>query len=239
MPSVEEEDAKRPHRGAGIPGAGARAHRKSHRRVARHPGRSGERPSLRSWDADMRALRTGDGRPLPTHLVAELNRLRRAAVADLEMIRELDAVREAGSGSATHDSRKPNGQALCTIRGIGVNFASRPQRGGVLPDVRQQAANRQLSGSCPNALSERRHGSRSTHQSRRQQPSPQNASSNSPGFGFATSRKAAGGVVPGPCWLAFGVESAASQSSPWRAAVDRNLALRHAGPRTGGAIIAA
>src|SRR6202167_5027691 len=36
-----------------------------------------ERPSLRSWDADMRALGTGDGRPLPTHLVAELNRLRR------------------------------------------------------------------------------------------------------------------------------------------------------------------
>ena len=28
--------------GEGIPGAGARAHRKSHRRVARHPGRSGE-----------------------------------------------------------------------------------------------------------------------------------------------------------------------------------------------------
>ena len=28
--------------GAGIPGAGARAHRKSHRRVARRPGRSGE-----------------------------------------------------------------------------------------------------------------------------------------------------------------------------------------------------
>jgi hypothetical protein len=33
--------------------------------------------------------------------------------------------------------------------------------GSVLPDLRQQAANRQLSGSCPNAFSERRHGSRS------------------------------------------------------------------------------
>ena len=42
--------------GAGIPGAGARAQRKSHRRVARHPGRFGRGRSLRSWDANMGAL---------------------------------------------------------------------------------------------------------------------------------------------------------------------------------------
>src|ERR1700677_3945608 len=108
--------------GAGIPGAGARAQRKSHRRVARRPGVR-EKPSLRSWDADMRALRTGDGRPLPTHLVAELNRLRRRLSLTLEMIRELDAVREQAL-EAQHDSASRTVSALCTIRGIGVNFAS-------------------------------------------------------------------------------------------------------------------
>jgi hypothetical protein len=42
VPSVEEEDAEAAASGAGIPGAGARAQRKSHRRAARPPGRSGE-----------------------------------------------------------------------------------------------------------------------------------------------------------------------------------------------------
>jgi hypothetical protein len=82
-----------------------------------------ERPSLRSWDADMRSLRTGDGRPLPTHLVAELNRLRRRLSLTLEMIRELDAVREQAL-EAQHDPASRTVKALCTIRGIGVNFAS-------------------------------------------------------------------------------------------------------------------
>ena len=66
---------------------------------------------------------TGDGRPLPTHLVAELNRLRRRLSLTLEMIRELDAVREQAL-EAQHDSASRTVKALCTIRGIGVNFAS-------------------------------------------------------------------------------------------------------------------
>jgi transposase len=52
----------------------------------------------------MRALRTGDGHPLLTHLVAELNRLRRRLSLTLEMIRELDAVREQAL-EAQHDPR--------------------------------------------------------------------------------------------------------------------------------------
>jgi transposase len=71
----------------------------------------------------MRALGTGDGRPLPTHLVAELNRLRRRLSLTLEMIRELDAVREQAL-EAQHDSASRTVKALCTIGGIGVNFAS-------------------------------------------------------------------------------------------------------------------
>ena len=76
VPSVEEEDAKRPHREREFL---VQERVRSENRIAASLATQGvrERPSLRSWDADMRALGTGDGRPLPTHLVAELNRLRR------------------------------------------------------------------------------------------------------------------------------------------------------------------
>jgi len=122
VPSVEEEDAKRPHREREFL---VQERVRIENRIAALLATQGvrERPSLRSWDADMRALRTGDGRPLPTHLVAELNRLRRRLSLTLEMIRELDAVREQAL-EAQHDSASRTVKALCTIRGIGVNFAS-------------------------------------------------------------------------------------------------------------------
>src|SRR5580693_750055 len=76
MPSVEEEDAKRPHREREFL---VQERVRIENRIAALLATQGvrERPSLGSWDADMRALRTDDGRRLPTHLVAELNRLRR------------------------------------------------------------------------------------------------------------------------------------------------------------------
>src|SRR5262245_9480420 len=39
-----------------------------------------KRPSLRSWEHDLAVLRTGDGREMPRHLRAELDRLRRRLV---------------------------------------------------------------------------------------------------------------------------------------------------------------
>jgi transposase len=48
------------------------------------------RPSLRSWERDMADLETGDGRKLPRHLAAELNRLRRRLVLVRDLICELD-----------------------------------------------------------------------------------------------------------------------------------------------------
>ena len=122
VPSVEEEDAKRPHRERECL---VQERVRIENRIAALLATQGvrERPSLRSWDADMRALRTGDGRPLPTHLVAELNRLRRRLSLTLDMIRELDVVREQAL-EAQHDSASQTVKALCTIRGIGVNFAS-------------------------------------------------------------------------------------------------------------------
>jgi transposase len=48
-----------------------------------------KRPSLRSWDRDLENLRTGDGRPIPVHLRAELARLHRRLVMTIAMIREV------------------------------------------------------------------------------------------------------------------------------------------------------
>ena len=232
VPSVEEEDAKRPHREREFL---VQERVRIENRIAALLATQGvrERPSLRSWDADMRALRTGDGRPLPTHLVAELNRLRRRLSLTLEMIRELDAVREQAL-EAQHNSASRTVKALCTIRGIRRELRLRPDEGGVLPDLRQQAANRQLSGSCPNAFSERRHGSRSAHQSRRQQPSPQNARPTRLALASLPTREQPCGMVPGPCWLASGSNPPHHNRRLGAQALDRNLALRHAGPRTGG-----
>ena len=102
VPSVEEEDAEAAASGAEFL---VQERVRSENRIAASLATQGvrERPSLRSWDADMRALGTGDGRPLPTHLVAELNRLRRRLSLTLEMIRELDTVREQAL-EAQHDS---------------------------------------------------------------------------------------------------------------------------------------
>jgi transposase len=119
---VEEEDAKRPHREREFL---MQERIRIENRIVALLATQGvrKRPSLRSWDADMRALRTGDGRPLPTHLVTELNRLRRRLSLTLEMTRELDAEREQALGEQ-HDAASRTVKALCTIRGIGVNFAS-------------------------------------------------------------------------------------------------------------------
>ena len=122
VPSVEEEDAKRPHREREFL---VQERIRIENRIAALLATQGvrKRPSLRSWDADMEVLRTGDGRPLPPHLIAELTRLRRRLSLTLEMIRELDAAREAALDQQ-HDPASRTVKALCAIRGIGVNFAS-------------------------------------------------------------------------------------------------------------------
>ena len=61
VPSVEEEDAKRPHREREFL---VQERVRIENRIAALLATQGvpERPSLRSWDAGMRALRTGDAR---------------------------------------------------------------------------------------------------------------------------------------------------------------------------------
>jgi transposase len=86
VPSAAEEDAKRPNR--------EREHLVQERvrienRIAALLATQGisKRPSLRSWEADLNAIQTGDGRSIAPFLKAELNRLRRRLVITLDMIR--------------------------------------------------------------------------------------------------------------------------------------------------------
>ena len=123
VPTPEEEDAKRPHR--------AREHLVQGRtrfenRILALLETQGirERPSLRSWEHDLNTLRTGDGRPLPPHLLAELDRLRRRLALTMELIREVDAERATALTAAPNEAASRKVMALQRIRGIGENFAA-------------------------------------------------------------------------------------------------------------------
>ena len=105
------------------------------------------RPSLRSWERDLNALRTGDtlkksseplvhrppsadppplysGRELPPHLRAELNRLRRRLILTLELIREIETERTDSLAAGAETEAACTITALSRIRGVGENFAS-------------------------------------------------------------------------------------------------------------------
>jgi transposase len=70
----------------------------------------------------MEEMRTGDGRPIPPLLRAEVNRLRRRLVTTLEMIREVEAERELEL--QTQDDRASRNDPARRMRGIGDNFAA-------------------------------------------------------------------------------------------------------------------
>ncbi len=123
VPTPEEEDAKRPSR--------EREHLVQERtrfenRILALLATQGirDRPSLRTWDRDLAILQTGDGRPLPVHLRAELDRLRRRLVLTMELIRDLDAGRAESLAAAPDDAANQKIGALRRIRGIGENFAA-------------------------------------------------------------------------------------------------------------------
>lgn len=123
VPTVEEEDAKRPHR--------EREHLVQERtrfenRILALLATQGirERPSLRTWERDLNALQTGDGRPMPRHLLSELHRLRRRLVLTMELIREADTERAEMLAATPDEVTSKKVAALQRIRGIGENFAA-------------------------------------------------------------------------------------------------------------------
>ena len=122
VPSVAEEDAKRPNREREYL---VQERVRIENRIAALLATQGvsKRPSLRSWEADLNAIQTGDGRSIPPLLKAELNRLRRRLVMTLDMIREVEAERQQAV-EAQDDTASRTIKALCKLRGIGDNFAA-------------------------------------------------------------------------------------------------------------------
>lgn len=122
VPTPEDEDAKRIHRErANLVQEKLRIENRIEALLFTQGIR--KRPSLRSWERDLAVLRTGDGREMPHHLRAELDRLRRRLVMILELIREVEVERDkmVTTKPEHHTSRKI--VALCRIRGLGENFA--------------------------------------------------------------------------------------------------------------------
>lgn len=123
VPTPAEEDAKRPHR--------EREHLVRERvrienRIEALLVTQGirKRPSLRSWDADLAALRTADGRELPPCLRAELDRLKRWLALARDLIRELETERASALEDTPEDKTGLKIEALSRIRGVGDNFAA-------------------------------------------------------------------------------------------------------------------
>jgi transposase len=123
VPTPEEEDAKRPHREREYL---VRERLRIENRIEALLFTQGirERPSLRSWERDLAALRTGDGRAMPCRLQAELGRLRRQLVFTLELIREVETERDVAAEAEPKEQTRSKIAALCCIRGIGSNFAA-------------------------------------------------------------------------------------------------------------------
>ena len=123
VPSPEEEDAKRPHREREQL---VQERTRYENRILALLATQGirERPSLRTWERDLAALQTGDGRPMPKLLSAEIDRLRRRLVLTMALIRELDAERDIALEAAPDDAANQKITSLQRIRGIGENFAA-------------------------------------------------------------------------------------------------------------------
>ena len=123
VPTPEEEDAKRTHREREKL---VQERLRIENRIEALLFTQGirKRPSLRSWERDLAVLRTGDGREIPRHLRAELDRLRRRLVMTLELIREVEAERDQAAKTKPQDQACHKIAALSRLWGIGGNFAA-------------------------------------------------------------------------------------------------------------------
>jgi transposase len=124
VPTSDEEDAKRPHRDCEHLVQDRLRIENRIEALLFAQGIRG-RPSLRSWEHDVAALRTGDGRALPPLLHTELHRLCRRLGLVLELTRELETDRaRAFEEAQVGDTMVGKIAALQRIRGISENFAA-------------------------------------------------------------------------------------------------------------------
>ena len=121
VPTPAQEDARRPHRERERLVRERIQHVNRVQGLLATQGVRGFRPMRRDWRQQLDQLRTGDGAPLPPHLAAEVRRECRRLALVLEMLAEVEAVRDEVCAAAEADD--PTIRALLRLRGIGPNLA--------------------------------------------------------------------------------------------------------------------
>ena len=121
-------------------------------------------PLRRDRRARLEALRTGDGRELPSHLKAQIGRELDRIELLLEQIKAVEAAQDALLAAA----RKPASEEaapdpvtmLLALKGMGANFAAVLWSEAFYRQLRQPPPGRRLCRPCGNALAKRRHPAR-------------------------------------------------------------------------------
>jgi transposase len=125
VPSVAEEDARRPTRERGRLVKERTAHINRIKGLLHAQGVRGLEPLAKGFEQDLAAARTGDGRSLPPQLLAEIAReLSRLRLA-VEQLAELACQAKAAEAAAEPGSSAAKAAQLTRLKGIGP-FSARP-----------------------------------------------------------------------------------------------------------------
>ena len=123
IPSLEEEDAKRPGREReNLVGERTRIGNRIKSTLARL-GIRGFKPTLRQAPARLERLRTPEGEPVPPNTLAELRREMARLRLLAEQIREIEAARLQRLEQQPNSGAHPMIRLLAQIRGLGIETA--------------------------------------------------------------------------------------------------------------------
>jgi transposase len=124
-PSIDEEDAKRQHREREFLMKERVQHIGRIKGLLATQGVYEFQPSRRDWQSRLAKLITGDGRPLPPRLAAEIDRHCRRLATVNAMLKEIDEERDAAVKKAAPLAPCGNGaQRLAQLKGIGSQIAT-------------------------------------------------------------------------------------------------------------------
>ncbi|MEY9181285.1 transposase [Bradyrhizobium sp. USDA 313] len=124
-PSIDEEDAKRQHREREFLMKERVQHIGRIKGLLATQGVYEFQPSRRDWQSRLAKLITGDGRPLPPRLAAEIDRHCRRLATVNAMLKEIDEERDAAVKKAAPLAPCASGaQRLAQLKGIGSQIAT-------------------------------------------------------------------------------------------------------------------
>jgi transposase len=146
VPTLEQEDARRTQRERERLVAERIQHVNRVQGLLATQGIYHFRPMRQDWKQQLEPLRTGDGVPLPPRLAAEVGRECHRLALVLEMLAEVEAVRDHACATATTDDPI---HALLQLRGIGPNIATVLAREVFYRDFRNRRALANFIGLAP------------------------------------------------------------------------------------------